>query len=313
MKATDEIRVGDIYALLVRRKWSIIATTIALMLSAMVAALILPKQYVATTTIAVSSESMDQGGVGGGQAMLSSFGGLASMIGLSRQTASPEAVDVATLKSLILTEKFAEVHQLAPILFGKYWNATTRRWTGKYRHHAPTVWDTAEFFRKKVISLVVHPKTGLIEVSASWTDPKLAAQWSNDIVAMTNSYLREKSIREIQREIAYLEGQATQTSDISVREGIYSLIRREVGRMTIVQGNRQFAFSVIDPAFVPERPYSPRPVLWSLAGMLAGLILSSGMIIMRAGWDSLEEGSGASRARTAQLADSGSSGAGSAG
>lgn len=295
MNTTDEIRVGDLYALLWRKKWILIATTFLLTLGALVSALVLPKQYLATTTVAVSPESME-GGVGGSRSVVSSFGGLASLIGLSSQTASPEAVDVATLQSLILTEKFVDNNRLSPILFSKYWNATSRRWTGKYKIHGPTTWDAAQLFRKKVISVVVHAKTGLIDVSASWTDPRLAAQWANDMVIMTNDYLRNQSIAEIQREITYLESQATQTSDVTVKVGIYSLIQHEIGRMTVVQGHNQYAFTVIDPAFVPEQPYSPRPVLWALAGMLTGLILSLGAIIVRAGWVPREMSRGGSPA-----------------
>ena len=181
-------------------------------------------------------------------------------------------------------QPFIETNDLMPILFADKWNSKTHTWNTANKMKIPTLWKANRFLRHKVMSVVVEPKTGLIKMAMVWTNPKLAASWANSMVDMANAYLRNRAIRQGNREIAYLEGQARKTSDVEIKQGIYSLIAQEIAHITVAQGRREYAFRVIDPAFAAEIVYSPRPILWALAGAIGGLLLSVGILVARAGW-----------------------------
>jgi uncharacterized protein involved in exopolysaccharide biosynthesis len=282
---SEEISVRELYGLLARQKWLIISLTAAVSIAALVAALILPKQYRATAVLAPVAENSSAGSVGSLSGMLSQIGGLASLVGLSSRTNQDEAEDVATLESESLTQRYIRDNNLLPILFAKDWNARTGNWRTTDPRDVPTLWKANRFFQLKVRSVTEDTKTGLIRVTITWTDPRLAAQWANGIVDVTNDYLRNKAIQEADRDIAYLEGQAQQTPILEVKQGVYTLIQQEIASAMIAQGKREYALKVIDPAFAPERPSSPLPYLWTLGGFICGLFVSLGAVILRASWN----------------------------
>lgn len=283
-RASDEISIRDLYSVLSRGKRLIISLTALLTVAAMLASFMLPKRYRATVVIAPVTSDMSGGRLGGLGAALSQFGGLASLVGLGPRASMDEAQDVATLESESLTQKYIEQNDLLPILFAKQWDARTRRWKTTDPGKTPTLWKGNRFFKSNVRTVTEDAKTGLIRLSVTWTDPNLAAQWANGLVGMTNDFMRTKAIDEADRDIAYLTGQAEKTSIVEVRQGIYTLLQEEIGNAMVAQGKREYALKVIDPAFAPERPYSPVKTLWTLAGFFSGLLISCGVVIFRASW-----------------------------
>jgi len=281
--SSQEIRVRDLYALFARSKWLIIGLTAAMTAAAITAAFILPKEYRATTVLApvTADQSGKMGTLG---SVLSQVGGLASMVGLSGEQNSEEAQDVATLKSQVLTRRFIQENNLLPVLYAKIWDARTGRWRTNDPEHIPTLWKANQFFKDRVRTVTEDKETGLIELSVTWTDPNLAAQWANGLVAMTNDYLRNKELDQANRNIAYLEQKVQKTSLVGVQQGIYTLLQEEIGDAMVASGKREYALKVIDPAFAPEKPYSPDKRLWALGGLLAGLLLSCGIVVFRASW-----------------------------
>jgi uncharacterized protein involved in exopolysaccharide biosynthesis len=276
-----EVTVADLFALLRRGRWLIVAITGLMTAGALCASLLLPKHYEATVLVSAVSRRSGGSGIGGMGSMLSSLGGLASLVGLSSSANASRAQDIATLKSQVLTQRYISEHQLLPILFAKKWNPAAHSWRTK---KVPTLWDGNRYFKEKVRSVTEDAKTGLIRVTVTWTDPDLAAQWANGIVKMTNDYLRTKAIDEANRDIAYLQRQADKTTEVEVKQAIYSLMQQEIRNAMIAKGEHEYALKVIDPAFVPEKPSSPKPLLWTIAGFLAGLATSLGALIVRENW-----------------------------
>ena len=91
---------------------------------------------------------------------------------------------------------------------------------------------------------------------------------------MTNDYLRDKAIATSERHIAYLKQQAAATDMVGVKQAIYGLMEREINKEMLARGTEEYALNVIDPAQAPEIPSSPRPILWTIAGTLFGVLLS---------------------------------------
>lgn len=270
----DEISLNDTLSTLWRRKWLVVGVGFGFAAAAGVAAMLVPKSYVASSI--VSPVTSSQGGSAGGGlgALASQFGGLASLAGVALPGDSKKFEALAVLQSESLTEKYIRDNNLLPVIFYKKWDSDRNRWKDTDPKKIPTVWLANDYFKKKIRAVSNDTKTGLATVTITWTDPKLAAKWANDLIKLTNEYQRAKAIRESEVNLAYLNEQALKINEVAIRQGIYSLIQDEIGKVMLAKGSEEFALKVIDPAVAPERPFSPQPVAWVLFGLLGGLMLS---------------------------------------
>ncbi len=211
------------------------------------------------------------GSLGGAASQISGLASLAG-INLGRSGGATEEA-IATLQSEALTERYIEQNNLLPILFSARWNPANHSWKGK----APTLWDGNAYFAASVRKVTEDAKTGLVTMVIRWKDPQLAATWANGLVAMTNDYLRSGAIQESERDIQYLSEQANKATAIDLRHEIYTLMEGEIDKEMMARGSQEFAFKIIDPAEAPQASSYPKPLLWILAGCLAGLAL--GMLV----------------------------------
>lgn len=277
----NEASTGDLFAIFWRGKWLIVAITLAMSTVSLVASLNSPKRYAATVLIVPVDMSQSAGRLDGVNSMLSNLGGLASLVGAS--TLSPsKAVDIATLKSELLTTQYIRQNNLLPILFASEWDRRRNQWRTDDPNKIPSLWDGSRYFQNRVCSVAEVETSGLYRVTVTWTNSEVAATWANGIVALTNEYLRSKAISETKANIAYLQEQAKQTSTADLKVAILDLMEQEIRSEMIAQGQSEYALKVVDPAFVPKRPYSPSLVLWTVSGFLAGLLSSLGILLFKA-------------------------------
>ena len=277
----DEIALSDVFRVLRSGRWMILAITCAFAAVALSLALILPKEYRATVLVFPVSANNTNDRLGSLASAVPGVSSIASMFGLSGHGGNA-AKDVATLESQVLTRKFITANTLMPILFRKFWDVRTNRWRTTSPSRMPTLWKANLLFKKKIRTVALDQKTGLIKLSIVWNDPRLAANWANGLVAMANQYLRARAISRADREIKYLGDEAQKTSVVAVRQGIYEIMQQEIANEMVAKGQRQYAMRVIDPAFAPEVAASPRPILWTLSGLIGGFLLSCGWVMFRA-------------------------------
>jgi len=274
---------------ILRRGWKLIASiTICTSLVAAIAAWSLPKQYVAKVLLSPVTNQSGSGGLGGVSSALSQLGGLASLAGIAAPGGGGDKEDaIATLQSEALTEKYIREHNLLPILFKNMWDSRLQKWITADPEKIPTLWKGNQYFARHVREVNDGARSGLVTLTITWTDPRLAAEWANGLVSLTNDVLREKAIRETDRNIAYLNDQASKTNIVETRNAIYSLLETEIKKQMIARGSDEYAFKVIDPAVVAERASSPQKGLWISLGFLFGLLLSLGILMAKATSDTL--------------------------
>jgi uncharacterized protein involved in exopolysaccharide biosynthesis len=259
----------------------IAAVTTAFIIAAGAGGLLADKYYKATTVLAVAStEGNALGGLG---SMLSQFGGLASLAGISGVGADRRTEAVAVLQSRALTVRFIEENNLLPVLYAGVWDPEGKKWNVESPQQEPTLWKANEYF-KKIRTVVEDRKTGLITLTIKWGDPKVAAQWANGLVELTNRHLREKAIEESDRNIAYLTEQVSKSDLVGVRTALYGLVENEIKQSMLARGREDYALKVLDPAVAPEFPASPRLLVWLIGGLLGGLFVSMASILLRAAW-----------------------------
>jgi len=71
-------------------------------------------------------------------------------------------------------------------LFAKRWDTEKKKWLKKEPRQSMVYRKM-----KRAVKATTNKKTGLITVAVTWTDAKLAAIWSNNLVTSLNDYLRQ--------------------------------------------------------------------------------------------------------------------------
>jgi uncharacterized protein involved in exopolysaccharide biosynthesis len=276
----DEVSLREVFLTFWRGKWLIFAVSLGLAVTAGLASLIVPKSYVASAIVAPVSSSSSGGALGGLGALASQFGGLASLAGVSIPGDSKKYEAIAVLQSELITEKYIHDNNLLPIIFHKRWNSDLGKWKDANTKKIPTLWEANDYF-KHIRSLSTDNKTGLTTMSITWNDPKVAAGWVNDLIKLTNEYLRAKAVRESEASMAYLNEQILKTDIVAMKQGIYNMLQGELSKAMVAKGTEEFALKTIDPAVAPDRPAWPKPVVWTLFGLFVGLLFSSTFVYYR--------------------------------
>jgi uncharacterized protein involved in exopolysaccharide biosynthesis len=273
---TNEVEVSLIELLgeMVRSKWSCLSIVAITCAVAAAAAWLAPKTYKASVVLLPVSENGGGPFGEGVNALVSQFGGLASLVGISAKDDSKKSESIAVLQSEILTEHYIKDNKLLEVLYFKKWDAPNKRWRSADPDDIPSLWEANSFFKRKVRSVSTETKTGLVTLTIRWKDPLLAAEWANGIVEYANDYLRTKAIDDSERNIAYLNEAAAKTDVVGVKQVIFGLMQAEINREMLARGNEEYAFKVIDPAIPPERPAFPNKPVFIGVGFLVGLVMS---------------------------------------
>jgi uncharacterized protein involved in exopolysaccharide biosynthesis len=275
--APQDVKLKSLGEIVSRDRKLIAIVTLIVTIITAIGAIISQKQYKGTVQFSVVTQDQ-KGGAGG---LMSSFGALASLAGVSVGGESDKYEPIALLESRFLTEMYIQQNNLLPILFPKAWDAQAGRW--KDPATAPTLWKGDAQF-KKIRAVVTDAKTGLVTVSITWPDPEVAAKWANGLVALTNKQMRERALHESDRHITYLREQAERTELVPVQQALSTLMENEYKESMLAGGTEEYSLKVIDPAFVPETPSSLRRSLVTLIGLLGGLFISIVFVFIRASW-----------------------------
>lgn len=280
-----EIRFSDVFGLIWTKRWTVLILTVFSTAAAGVATLVVQKTYTASVTLAVASgaTSGQMGALASGLA--SQFQGLSSFAGISGAGDTKKSETLAVLQSESLTEAYIRENDLLPILYPKRWDPINKRWKVSDPEKVPTLWKANQYFKKNVRSVVTDTKTGLVTLAIEWNDPKIAAAWANGLVSMTNDYLRNQQIEESERNIAFLTEQVVKTDVLGVKQVIYSTLQSEIEKLMLARSNTPL--KVLDSAFVPELPSSPKLSLWLAAGFAMGLVAALVVVFAQSNIDGI--------------------------
>ena len=232
-------------------------------------ALYAPLVFKAETILAPVSEEKS-----GGSSALSQFGGLAVMAGISIPKDSNVEQVVATLESRKFLHHFINRKKLLSIFFEDIWDAENQIWIIEKKEDEPTPQKAIDAF-KSILSIVKDEKTGLINLSISWKDPAIAAEWTNDLVKQLNEQLRNEAIADSQKRVGYLEKELAKTTLQDMRSVLYNLLESEKQKAMLANVNEDFALEVIDPAVAPEIPEKPKRKLIVALGLILGGFLGT--------------------------------------
>jgi len=254
-------------------KWIILVLSLVGLLLAGTVARSMTRIYEAKVVM-LPAESDNNSGL---SAIASQFGGLASLAGVSIPGGGTDSVkeSIAVLKSRRFTAAFIESEGLKAIMFetdvehesGTDQFGSTIEQDDQY----PT--DEQAFIAFDGVRLINQDKrSGVITLTIHWKSPALAAEWANKLVAKINAVMRKRAINHAQKSIEYLQQQLNQTNIVELQEVIFRLIEAQMKSIMIANVREEYAFKVIDPAFVPDSDHyiKPKEMLMMILGLILG-------------------------------------------
>lgn len=207
---------------------------------------------------------------------LGSFGGLASLAGVSMPSGSPNTEEaIAVLRSRQFSERFIERRAILPQLFPDEWDANLKTWKQSGRG-APTMSEAIRRFNL-LRGVSTDRKTGLISVTVKWRDPQIAAAWANALVDDVNAEMRQRAVVHSDAALAFLRRELELTGVVGTRDAINRLIEAQVNQRMLANVTPEFAFRVVDRAPVPDRYdiVAPRRAMLIASGLFVGMFVGA--------------------------------------
>lgn len=263
----DEIDVRAMWSVAWRHRYLIIASSLLCGLLAVYLAFTAVPIFRAEVTVT----EVREGGMGAASSIANQLGGLASLAGVSIGDGGLGQEARAILKSRYLIEEFIRRHNLLPQL-------------ARGEDEPPTLWRAVQKFQKRTLGLRDDKRGGTTTLTINWTDPKVAARWANDFIALTNEIMRNRAIDTSKRNVAYLNEQIANTDVVELRRVLYNLVETETKTLMLANARPEYAFTVVDPAVAPEVRVSPKRSVMVLFGLVLGGVIGWVLAFIRNGF-----------------------------
>ncbi|AOE50169.1 Wzz/FepE/Etk N-terminal domain-containing protein [Kangiella sediminilitoris] len=285
----DELDIRELFSIIWKGKWIIIAVTFVFAVASVGIALYLPNEYKATAVVQPNESA------GGGKLsqLAGQFGGLASLAGISLGTgeSSDAVIAMEVMKSWGFTESFINNHNLdVPLFAAEEWSQLKnklvidedlydiqqQKWVREApqgKTVEPTSWELYEKFKER-IAVTQDKETGLVNISVTHYSPIIAQQWAKWLVEDINRHMKERALKEANESIKYLEEQIKKTSVAEIRAVFSELIQEQHKTKMLAQVSDEYIFKTVSSAKVPEEKVKPKRLLIVILGTLLGGFLS---------------------------------------
>ncbi len=266
----------------VRRQFRLFSLiVVAAFLIAVVVALLSRPVYRAEAVVTSVGEDPSLGGLGGLASSLG--GGLASLAGGLVGGGKNWNKSVAVLHSRHLIEALVTRENLLPVLFpSKHSRMPWEDEAGTAR--GATMGDAVLVFQRRILQIREDQKLGLVTVRVEWFDPRVAASWANELVAIADAEQRANAVTDAQAALSVLQHELATTESVELRGAIAHLIEEQLKAKMVAGVRAQYAYRVIDRA-VPadlDKRVQPTRTTMVLAGTLAGVLFGIVLVLARA-------------------------------
>ena len=284
----DEIDLRELWNVIWRGKWIIIAITAIFAMASVFYALNLPNIYKSEALLA-PADTDQQGGFSG---LSGQLGGLASLAGVNLGGGKTDktALAIEILKSREFFAKFAEKHDLLPdLMAAKEWDMPTntivydediylpqnREWKKEVlppQKNKPSIQKANEAF-KGLFSVIQNSENGMVTIGVEHLSPYVAKQWVDWLVEDINFEMKVRDKKEAERSIKYLESQIAQTNIVEQRTLLYQLIEEQSKTLMFAEVREEYVFDTLDRALASEKRFKPNRSLFCLIATILGFIL----------------------------------------
>lgn len=292
----DEIDFRDLFKVLFEGKWTILATTLLVLVFSLTYSLYLPNIYKSEALLSPVDEQSNFNGVMG------NYGGLASLAGINLPTQSGDANSIEALykiKSLsffidhilpniflpnLMAIKSVDVEENVIEYDESIYDSVTNKWVKNSQSSEtdiPSNQKSFEVFINKHLSVSKDNDTGYVTVGVKHQSPIIAQAWTRLIVEELNNFFRLKDKAEAQAAMDYLNKQISQTSYAEVKQVIAELMQHKTQQLTLIEVTDFYVFDYIDPPAIMEDKHEPGRALICLMGAVIGLIFGTLIVFIR--------------------------------
>lgn len=266
--ASAQPSAADWGRFLLRNKVTIVVVTAACAISALAISYTMAPKFKADVKFMIAENSDS----GAGQ-LAGGLGGLAALAGITIGAGGQNEESLEYLRSRVFTSGFITQHELMPVLFPSKWDFQAKNWKSRDSEKIPTIGAAVDKFSNQIRTISEDRRTGVVTLSITWTDRRLAAEWANVMVAEADRALREKRQAELSKTINYLTEEAAKTNEVGVRDTVYKVMETQLKNSMLARTRDEYAFRIVDPAVIPDATdkVSPRRGLMSLAGAFIGM------------------------------------------
>ncbi|QXN23796.1 Wzz and GNVR domain-containing protein [Shewanella putrefaciens] len=293
----DEIDLRELFAVIWKGKWLIIAITTVFAIASVVFAILQPNIYKSEALLAPASE--EQGG--GLSALASQFGGLASLAGVNlggKGGTDKTQLAIEVLKSRQFTSEFIQKHNiLADLMAAKKWvqdtdkiiydpelyNEQTNTWVRDVEppfKPEPSMQEAYKVF-SKIIAVNKDKESGMVTISVEHLSPTVAEQWVNWLIQDINKVMKERDVAEANRSSDFLNKQIALTNVADIKTILYKLVEEQAKTIMFAEVRDEYVFKTIDPALAPEEKAKPKRALICVLGTMLGGMLGVMLVLVR--------------------------------
>ncbi len=249
----EGIDLFELCAILWRRKWLILGTSLGAGLFALVITFFMANIYRSEAVIKPVTPEPKSAGIARQLGSLLpgiELGGLGSL----------EDLEVL-LKSRDLTTRVFAKYKLYPEIFkDRYDEKTGKLKPGMFfscSNKPPGEWDAIREV-EDILNIDSNDEKGIITIAFESDSPELSAKVVGYYLEEAKTRLQEQALERARKNKEFLEKQLKIAVDPLIKERLYALFAREVEKEMLAKNREQFAFTIVDPPKVPDRKVKPR-------------------------------------------------------
>jgi LPS O-antigen subunit length determinant protein (WzzB/FepE family) len=249
-------------------------------------ALMLPNKYQSSVLLApIEGGSMSNA--------LSQYSNVASLAGISLPKESNKAeIGFEVLQSKQFIKNFIYSNDiLIPLMASYKWDwsnqqlmidqdlydSSSKKWVRKVsfpRLPKPSMQEAYDFWMEEIFLASKDKNTGFIKYTIEHYSPYHAQEWASKLITDLNNQIRKKDVEEAEMAIQYLNNEIEKTNSTELKELLFKLVQSNTEKKMLAYSRKDYLFSIIDPAAVPEEKSSPARAIICIIGFFFGLVAS---------------------------------------
>lgn len=275
IKSADNASNGDISIKYLLRalwfsRWLVLTSFILILTTSVAIVLKIPNTYKATVLLMPNGDNSSLSIPG-------QLGSLAALAGVNVGTGGNEktvlALEIVKSKQFLI--EFIQQENIKPeIIAAEGWDhisgdlkyaadqydTNTQEWVRDVSWPKTTIPSDLEAATAFLdLFTVSEDKTnGMVKFSIQYYSPKLTKAWLDTIVIKINERMRSLDAEESITAIGFLNEELEQTSNTEIRAMLFSLIEEQTKTLMLSKVKKDYAFSIVDPAIVPELKFKPQ-------------------------------------------------------
>ena len=109
-----------------------------------------------------------------------------------------------------------------------------------------------------MLSLKPDKKQNVMRIGFESKDPEMARTILNYYIVGLSEFLRRQTLEDAAAQQVHLSQQLSKMTDPLLKNRLYELIAKQIEKETLAKIQRYYSFTVVDPAFVPEKKFKPK-------------------------------------------------------